>query len=78
MFLIVVECPSVSSPKSGSFALDTNGVKSVSVFICNAGYTILGSVNITCDIAGTWSDEFPKCGKYVLDIQRFNISNFII
>ena len=78
MFLIVVECPSVSSPKSGSFALDTNGVESVSVFMCNAGYTILGSVNVTCDIAGTWSDEFPKCGKYVLDIQWFKMLEFII
>ena len=34
-------------------------------FICNHGYTMIGSNNIQCQLNATWSGHPPVCGTYV-------------
>ena len=70
---IVVSCPSLTlkngeveyltSPENEQHVVDT-----VASFTCHNKYHISGSNSITCQNAGNWSQETPRCiegNKYV-------------
>ena len=66
--LIIVSCPTLTSPYNGiiSCLLGGDGVPSYEdtcSFTCNTGYELTGSDTRTCQNNGSWSDSDVVCRK---------------
>ena len=55
-------CIEVSQPAGGAVTLSTDGTKTSARYACDSGYTLSGSVTITCNNNGLWNSEFSTCG----------------
>ena len=59
---ILVTCPTVSNPSSGSVTISTNGTLSRADFACSVGYHVTGNDIISCQTNGLWDASDPLCG----------------
>ena len=58
-FLVTTErCPPINAPSNGGFYIIDD--RQTTLFICNSGYTIVGSANVSC-VDGTWDSSPPIC-----------------
>ncbi|XP_078664120.1 complement receptor type 1-like [Branchiostoma floridae x Branchiostoma belcheri] len=56
----VVQCPELTAPLHCDMTgLDT--YQEVKHFVCDTGYNLVGSADMTCQADGTWSGVFPTC-----------------
>nr|XP_024662192.1 complement receptor type 2-like isoform X5 [Maylandia zebra] len=60
---IKVECedPEISFGQLSSGARPPYGYLSTVTLQCNAGYTMIGSATVTCELNGQWSPGLPQC-----------------
>ena len=68
LLYLVAVCDSVNIPVDGNVTFNTDGSETVATFLCNLGYTMVGTNTLTCRSDGTWNYDVPTCGKY-----KFNI-----
>ena len=71
--LFVSVCPKLNAPANGAASNYTEmeaPVGANSTFSCNTGYNLSGSVVVTCQADGSWTDKEPECkGKKFCDHQ---------
>ena len=59
VFLVTTErCPPINAPNNGGFYIIDD--RQTALFICNSGYSIVGSAHISC-VDGTWDSSLPTC-----------------
>ena len=51
--------------------VESNGTVSKATFSCAIGYDMIGEAEIACGVNGTWSNEYPSCGKTLLSLELF-------
>ena len=56
-----VLCGALPDIRFGSVSLTGTGFGSVATYVCDAGYTLVGSLTRTCQASGEWSGEEPIC-----------------
>ena len=56
-----VNCGDPGTPNNGMRSGDTFTYDSSILFQCNSGYTILGSISLTCLSNGLWNASVPSC-----------------
>ena len=61
---IVVECPSLTTPESGSMLLWSNGFNTYANISCADSYSLVGERLITCETIGVWDRDMPICCKH--------------
>ena len=64
--VIVVECPSITTPESGSMLLWSNGFNTYANISCADSYSLVGDRLITCKTNGVWDKDMPICCKYFI------------
>ena len=57
----LVNCGDPGTPDNGMRSGDTFTYDSSVLFQCNSGYTILGSITLTCLSNGLWNASVPSC-----------------
>jgi hypothetical protein len=62
-------CDSLSTSSGASFELSTDGTETIATFLCPAGYTMVGSSNLTCRTDGSWDISPPECSMFYLHVQ---------
>jgi hypothetical protein len=58
-----VKCPILEAPNSGYINITSDGSVTIAMFVCDQGYYIDGSSDVTCGTDGTWSAVMPTCSK---------------
>ena len=67
------------APANSQLVLNTTDSVTKASFVCDSGYYLKGSSEITCMPDGTWDLELPTCGMYkILFIDTDQISKCII
>ncbi|KAI8498801.1 hypothetical protein Bbelb_232540, partial [Branchiostoma belcheri] len=55
-----IRCPVLTAPNNGRMT-GCNSFNQTVQFVCDAGFTLRGASDTTCQANGTWSDEVPTC-----------------
>ena len=72
---IVVECPSLTTPESGSMLLWSNGFNTYANISCADSYSLVGDHLITCQKNGVWDRDMPICCKdFIIFLFAFQFS----
>ena len=67
------------APTNSQLVLNTTDSVTKALFVCDSGYYLKGSSEITCMPDGTWDSELPTCGMYgILFIETEYISKCTI
>ena len=67
------------APANSQLVLNTTNSVTIASFVCDSGYYLKGSSEITCMSDGTWDSELPTCSMYeILFIDTEQISKCII
>ena len=82
LFFIVLECPTLTSPKNGMVGCSLGGDELANPgdtcsYTCNTDiYELSGSYTRTCQIDGSWSGSDPVCkrSEYIASCILHNIS----
>ncbi|XP_053399292.1 CUB and sushi domain-containing protein 3-like [Mercenaria mercenaria] len=54
-------CDPLSTSPGATFELSTDGSETVAIYQCQAGYSMIGTSNLTCRTDGTWDVSPPGC-----------------
>ena len=54
-------CRRVTVPWNGSVTTNSTEIGVVVEFICDPGFSLVGSHNLTCESSGQWSHTEPEC-----------------
>lgn len=57
----MTECGLPTGIANGTFTYDGTGVGDNVKYTCDVGFTLTGTLTITCDVNATWSDVPPTC-----------------
>lgn len=57
---LFVECDRFTGPKNGNIVISANGT--LAQYSCNVGYSLYGSMSLTCDGKDVPTDTTPSCG----------------
>ena len=81
-------CPALTTPTNGQVSYDMTspyGIGTVARFICNAGFSLNGAVDmLTCadddqsDTVGTWGGTEPTCPREFIITSNKNIDNVML
>ena len=63
MYLIIAPCSILTDPTNGAVSLTGNTYRDTAMFTCHSGYELVGTVTLTCEGDGSWSDEPPVCRR---------------
>ena len=55
-------CEELGNPENGAVSLPSQRtVDSIATYACNDSFELVGAINVTCQLNGTWSAEEPRC-----------------
>ena len=60
--MVTEKCEDIVSPDEGTLTLTSNGTITRAEITCSVGYSISGSIELTCASDGSWTGDFPSCG----------------
>ncbi len=58
---VVIVCPELSDPESGSVDMGGNTPGSVAVYECEEQFALVGDQTRECQDTGEWSGDEPQC-----------------
>ena len=61
-FFLSVSCTALSVPQGGNVSLETNGLTTTAQYMCDNGYSLVGSMTLTCRSDGSWDLTESSCG----------------
>lgn len=82
LLILLVTCPLVTAPDSGSVSFSTLGGVTSASYNCSSEYSLAGPETRICQSNNLWTDEDPTCSKLpsdvykILQIKQLNTGKF--